>query len=45
MDIIVPSRVLRTVRRVAVTSLGEPVWVVSLDIKERSVMSVSKPEI
>ena len=45
MDFLVPHRVLGTVRRVTVISPREPVSVVSLAIKERRVMSVSKPEI
>ena len=36
-----PHFVLRTVRRVTVTSLREPVLVVSLDTKELGVMRVS----
>ena len=36
-----PHFVLRTVRRVTVTSLREPVWVVSLDTKELGVLRVS----
>ena len=36
----VPYRVLRTVRRVTVTSLTEPVWVVKLDIKVYDVRKV-----
>ena len=36
-----PYPVHRTVRRVTVISLKEPVWVVSLDTKELGVMRVS----
>lgn len=38
---LVPNNVLRTVRRVAVTSLREPVLVVSLDTKDQGAMKVS----
>ena len=41
MERIVPYRVLRTVRRVAVTSQRGSVWVVSLDTKVLSVIQVS----
>ena len=37
----VPNNVLRTVRRVAVTSLKEPVLVVSLDTKDKGAKEVS----
>lgn len=38
---LVPNNVLRTVRRVAVTSLREPVLVASLDTKDQGAMKVS----
>ena len=41
MERTVPHRVLKTVRRVTVTSLREPVWVVKLDTKVPSVKKVS----
>ena len=42
MERTVPHRVPRTVRRVTVTSLREPVWVVSLVTKELGVLRVSE---
>ena len=41
MECPVPHHVPRTVRRVTVTSLREPVWVVSLVTKELGVLRVS----